>query len=413
MKRLLSGVLILCVAFFMAGGAASAAEPQPKVFKVGFITGISGPFAQVADTQVKAVTLLVEQINAAGGLAMPWGKIPVELIVKDDEVKIDVGVRRFRELVDAGVHGVSGGVYNPMSAAFNEECKISGTPYVPACVPAIDAFKKGVPAPATYSVAFTPWSIGWLAGDALINGMKKKTIFWQGRPDSWGTTMLAGLKDACKEFGGTIVATEELPSGTPDYSAVINKALAAKADVFVTNMFGGDAVACIKQAYDMGLHKVSTLFNTWTFYDVAMGIPEAALENFYALTYYYYDLENFNKGLADRGRTMIEAHVKKYGRPPDAYAVLAYNAVDVIFQSAVKAGSVDPAKMAKVMASSKFDTLKGEISFREDHQLTGSYQAFAVKGKKPSERKDKYDCFTVTGAYGGDKALPPLQMLGY
>jgi hypothetical protein len=69
--------------------------------------------------------------------------------------------------------------------------------------------------------------------------------------------------------------------------------------------------------------------------------------------------------------------------------------------------------MAKVMAGSKFDTLKGEISFREDHQLTGSYQAFAVKGKNPGERKDKYDCFTVTGAYGGDKALPPLQMLGY
>ena len=156
MKRLMSGVLILCIACFIAGSAALAAEQQPKVFKIGFITGISGAFAQVADTQVKAVTLLVEQVNAAGGLAMPWGKIPVELIVKDDEIKIDVGVRRFRELVDAGVHGVSGGVYNPMSAAFNEECKISGTPYVPACVPAIDAFKKGVPAPATYSGRLYP-----------------------------------------------------------------------------------------------------------------------------------------------------------------------------------------------------------------------------------------------------------------
>jgi branched-chain amino acid transport system substrate-binding protein len=408
MKRSQSWLFIFLAFILVVVNPVSAAEQQPKVFKVGFITGLSGPFAQVADTQVKAVTLLVEQVNAQGGLTMPWGKIPVELIVKDDEVKIDVGVRRFR-----GVLAVSGGVYNPMSAAFNEECKISGTPYVPACVPAIDAFKKGVPAPATYSVAFTPWSIGWLTGDALINGMKKKTIFWQGRPDSWGTTMLAGLKDACKEFGGTIVATEELPSGTPDYSAVINKALAAKADVFVTNMFGGDAVACIKQAYDMGLHKVSTLFNTWTFYDVAMGIPEAALENLYALTYYYYDLGNFNKGLADRGRAMIEAHVKKYGCPPDAYAVLAYNAVDVLFQAAMKAGSVDPEKMAKVLASTKFDTLKGEISFREDHQLMGSYLAFGVKGKKPSERKDKYDLFTITGAYGGDKALPPLKMLGY
>lgn len=413
MKRLLSCFFIFMALILVMVYPVSAAEKQPKVFKVGFITGLSGPFAQVADTQVKAVQLLVEQVNAKGGLSMPWGKIPVELIVKDDEVKIDVGVRRFRELVDAGVHAVSGGVYNPMSAAFNEECKISGTPYVPACVPAIDAFKKGVPAPATYSVAFTPWSIGWLTGDAITNGLKKKTIFWQGRPDSWGTTMLAGLRDACKEYGCKIVAAEELPQGTPDYSAVINKALAAKADVFVTNMFGGDAVACIKQAYDMGLHKTSLLFNTWTFYDVAMGIPPAAAENLYALTYYYFDLDKFNKGLADRGRAMIAAHTQKYNRPPDAYAVLAYNAVDVLFQAAVKAGSVDPEKMAKVLASSKFDTLKGNISFRQDHQLMGNYLAFSVKGKKASERKSKYDTFTVTGAYGGDKALPPLKMLGY
>jgi len=49
------------------------------------------------------VELLVEQVNAKGGLNMPWGKMKVEMLTKDDEMKLDVGVRRFRELVKQAV----------------------------------------------------------------------------------------------------------------------------------------------------------------------------------------------------------------------------------------------------------------------------------------------------------------------
>ena len=195
MKRLCTIAMIIAVILIFCTNLALAKEKQPKVFKLGFITGLTGPMAHAAETQKKCVILLVEQINKKGGLNMPWGKIPVKLLIKDDEMKLDVGVRRFRELVEAGCHGVSGSIYNPMAAALNEECKITGTPYIPGCVPAIDSFRKGNPATATYSVAFTPWSVGWLMGDALIKGMGKKTIFWVGRPDSWGHTMLDGLRE--------------------------------------------------------------------------------------------------------------------------------------------------------------------------------------------------------------------------
>ncbi len=413
MKRACTIFAIVALIFMFGANTTVAKEKQPKVFKLGFMSGLSGPLAHVSGTQKNAVELLVEQTNAKGGLDMPWGKVPIELMVKDDELKLDVGVRRFREMVEAGAHGVIGAVYNPMAAALNEECKITGTPYIPACVPALDSFKKGNPAAATFSVAFTPWSIGYLTADALINGLGKRTFFYQIRPDSWGTVTLQGFKDGCKEFGGKLLGSEQLPKGAPDYSAVINKALALKPDAFITNMFGGDAVACIKTAYDMGLHKVSLLVNSWTAYEVAMGIPVEAAAEMYALTYYYYDLDGFSKELADRGREFREGHMKKYGHPPDAYAVLAYTAADVLLQAVVKAGSVDYKKVGKVLSTATFKTLKGDNRFREDHQIEGKYQAFFVKGKPADKRKNKYDVFEVLGAYGGDKALPPLKDLGY
>ncbi len=413
MKRIITILAIFALICAFGVNMALAAEKKPKEYNLHFITGLSGPLAQAANTQKLAVELLVEQYNARGGLNMPWGKVPIKLSVADDEMKLDVGVRRFREAVEAGAHGVSGSIYNPMSAALNEETKITGTPYMPGCVPALDAFKKGNPAPATFSVAFTPWSIGYLLADALAEGMGKKTFFWVGRPDSWGSVMLQGLRDGCKEFGCKIVGVEELPKGAPDYSAAINKALAAKPDVFAVNHFGGDAIACIKQAYDMGLHKTSMLVNTWTVYDVAMGIPVEAAEQMHALTYYYYDVGGFSKDLEARGKALREDHQKKYGFPPDAYAVLGYTAVDILLQATEKAGSVDGKKVGQALATGTFNTVKGDATFRKDHQLQGKYLAFFVKGKAGSKRKNKYDVFEVLGAYGGEKALPPLKALGY
>jgi branched-chain amino acid transport system substrate-binding protein len=413
MKRFFTFLAVFVVLLTFTSSLALAKEDQPKVFKFGFLSSLSGSLAAAAETQKKAVELFVEQVNAAGGLKMPWGKIPVELLVKDDEMKLDVGVRRFRELVEAGCLAVTGSIYNPISAALNEECKVTGTMYMPGCVPALDAFKKGNPAPATFSVAFTPWSIGYLLGDALIKGLGKKTFFWEGRPDSWGHTMLDGLKAACKELGGEVVGAEETQKGTPDHSPVINKALAAKADVFVANHFGGDAVANLKQAYDMGLHKVSMLVNAWTTYEVAMGIPQDAAENLYALTYYYWNAGSFSEDLAKIGNPFVEAHIKKYGFPPDAYAALIYDACSILFQGLEKAGSVDSKKVGAVLAEGEFTSVKGPAKFRMDHQLTGKYLALFVKGKKANEKKDQYDVFNVIGAYGGEKALPPLSMLGY
>ena len=105
--------------------------------------------------------------------------------------------------------------------------------------------------------------------------------------------------------------------------------------------------------------------------------------------------------------------MKKYGMPADAYAVLAYTASDVLLKAVEQAGSVDGAKVGKVLATAKFDTVKGVSWFREDHQLEGEYLAFFVKGKKASEKKSKYDVFEVLGAYGGPNALPKLSDLGY
>ena len=81
--------------------SSHAADPAP--IKVGILLPLTGTFAAVAETQRDGALLAIDVVNKRGSLNMPNGKVKVEGIVADDEAKQDVGVRRYRYMVDEGV----------------------------------------------------------------------------------------------------------------------------------------------------------------------------------------------------------------------------------------------------------------------------------------------------------------------
>ena len=82
----------------------------------------------------------------------------------------------------------------------------------------------------------------------------------------------------------------------------------------------------------------------------------------------------------------------------------------MIFDAVEKAGTFDVAKVSEVLATQKFQTLKGECYFREDHQMVSDYLAYLVQGK--GSGSNDWDLYQVESYYGGEKALPPLSLLG-
>lgn len=419
MKRTVIAVLLLSMLLSFPLSASGAQEAKkPEVYKLGFMSSLSGTMAAVAETQRRALLLAVEQKNREGGLDMPWGRVKIETSVKDDESKLDVGIRRFRELQQEGIHALIGTVWNPMAGALNEEMKITPMPYLAACVPALDSFKKGNPAVATYSVAFTPWSIGYLSGASVINQLNKKKIFFLSRSDSWGSTIYEGLQAAVKEHGGEIVGFADVPLGTTDFSAVIRKAMEVKPDAFVACQFAGDAIAVFKQAYDMGLYNVTTVFSTFITNVVAQGIPENALKELYALEFHYQDLAGLGDPEVERRTAEYrQAHQEMWNEPPDAYGTIAYVAAQSLFWAIEKSGSFDAGAVGKALGETGpgnlIPTVKGDMWFREDQQMVGKYLAFVVKGKPSAARKDQWDVFEIKGYFGGENALPSLSSLGY
>jgi len=243
-------------------------------------------------------------------------------------------------------------------------------PYFPVCVMAKEAFQKGKLADSTFAAAYSPWTVGYMAGTAAVKTLGKKKVFFLARSDSWGWDMRDGAAAAVKENGGEMVGYDEVALGTGDYTTVLQKVRAAKPDVFIASQFAADAVALLKQVHQMGLNKEMTIFNAFITNVVAKGLPPEALDGVYAMHYFYYDLANFaDKDVAKSAAEFTSLYRAKYNAPPDAYATIAYTAYMEMFRGFEAAKSYDPAKVSAALMANKgqFSTVKGPANWRADH----------------------------------------------
>ena len=412
MKKLL--LLLLSLGSLLTSGTPWAAEPAK--IKVGILLPLTGTFAAVAETQKEGALLAVDVVNKRGGLNMPGGRVMVEGVVGDDEAKQDIGVRRYRYMVSEGVKGLGGQTWAPLAYAINAMVSKEPMPYFPVCVMAKEAFQKGKLADSTFATAYSPWSVGYMAGQAAIKTLGKKRIFFLARADSWGWDMRDGATAAAKEYGAEIVGYDEVSLGTSDFTTVLQKVRTAKPDVFIAAQFAADAVALLKQVHQMGLGKEMTIFNAFITNVVAKGLPPEALEGVYAMHYFYYDLAGFpDKEVVKSAAEFTKLYQSKYKRPPDAYATIAYVAYTEMFRGFEAAKSFDPQKVsAALMANNgQFNSVKGPASWRQDHSAVYKHAAFLVKGKGPKDQKNEWDLFTVMGSVGGESVMPTLASLGY
>jgi len=305
MKKLL--VLLSLFVFSSLLVATDTLAANPDKIKVGILLPLTGTFAAVAETQRDGALLAIDVVNKRGGLSMPWGKVTIEGVVADDEAKQDVGVRRFRYMVSEGVRGVGGQTWAPLAYALNAIVQKEPLPYFPVCVMAKEAFLKGKLADSTFATAYSPWTVGYMAGSAATKTLGKKRVFFLARADSWGWDIRDGVYTAAKEQGAEIVGYDEVSLGTSDFTTVLQKVRAAKPDVFIAAQFAGDAVALLKQVHQMGLNKEMTIFNAFITNVVAKGIPPQALEGVYAMHYFYYDLSEFeDKEVAKSAKEFTE-----------------------------------------------------------------------------------------------------------
>jgi branched-chain amino acid transport system substrate-binding protein len=357
--------LALGLAFGFGLAIADSASAQIKLGVAGPITGGSAAFG----AQLKnGVEQAVEDINAAGGIL---GQ-KVQVFVGDDRADPKEGVSVANKFVGDGVKFVVGhfnsGVTIPSSEVLQENGILEITPA--ATNPKVT--ERGMW--NIFRVCGRDDQQGVVAGAIIADKFKGKRVAVVHDKTTYGQGLAEETRKAMNAKGIKEVLYEGVNVGDKDYSALVSKIKAGRADLVYWGGLHDTGGLILRQLRDQGV-KATFMGADGITDDEFAAIAGPGAEG---------TLMTFSPDPRTNPATkqIIDVFRKK-GFEPQAYTLYSYAAVQVIKQAAEEAKSLDPKKVAEVMHSGKvFKTVLGDLSFDKKGDVTG----YTVAGKK----KDRY-----------------------
>jgi len=403
----------LSTLFLVAAAGVSFAQSP---LKVGAMFSLTGAGSAVGKIQVEAVKLAVKEANEKGGVTVGGKKMMVEAVIRDDETKPDVAVRRLREYQNDGINLLVAGTFAHVSAALNEQVK-DGQSFV--IVPngiQEKTFERSEKAPCFSSSMGGVDAIGRICGDYVAKTYKPKHVVLFLPDYAYGHGAAKGANKVFKEKYPNIKISEVWsPVGTPDFTSFVIKIKEAKPDVVMMGHWGNDAINALKQVYELGLRKESKIFFNSIGYTLASGVPADALDGVTMGWWWYHDLSGLkDPGTENAVNEISKKYLKEFGDIPDTFAIYTYIAMMETLRGVQSSNSTDPAKVYKaIMDKPEFGGPKGPGKWRIDGRPEYKYAYFIMDGKGSKARKDKYDLCKVVEAYTGPELCLPLKEMGW
>ncbi|MGD8257518.1 MAG: substrate-binding domain-containing protein [Desulfobacterales bacterium] len=349
---------------------AMAAEP----IKIANIEALSGAFEQFGNQSRVGFELGMEY--ATNG-TMKLLDRPVEIIVKDSQIKPAVGKQLLTEAykddkVDLAVGPTSSAVAMAMLPVPMEFKKILVVePAVSDTITGNDSNR--------YVFKTSRNSSHDAIGNALVIAKPGVHIATVAQDYTFGRTFVEKYKQACEAKGAKIVIEEYLPIKTVDFTASAQRIIKAMKDIkgekyLFLNWAGKGSP--LNKFHSMKLDekygiKLTTGGNI---IPVLKGYkPFAGMEG----SGYYYHTNPNN----EMNAWLITEHKKRFkGMPPDFFVCGGFAAAMFVAKAIEKAGSTDTEKLISAMEGLEWMTPKGKMIMRkEDHQALQVMYHFKLK----------------------------------
>ncbi|BEQ14770.1 ABC transporter substrate-binding protein [Desulfoferula mesophila] len=362
------GIIAVVIALVAAIGLTpTAVMAEKKPIKIGFIHTMSGPISMYGITSAAGAKIAVEEINAAGGVL---GR-KLELIVRDDKVNPEAGLREAKDLVlkekvDFLAGTISSGVGMAISGYAKRAKKIYMINIAQSTRITEEKFNK-------YTFRFTTNGTPYFGKGpaiALAKTYKSKKIISLGYDYEAGKNALKEFKDTYLKMVPDAKIIDELwvPLGSTDFTAHIAKIANSGADAFyLASIYGGGELAFTKQAWSFGLYdKMKAVqpcagdVETWGKVKQGDPYPKNALAT---CRYPFWAIKG------EQNAKFVKQLREMTGLWPSYGSMDAYVIVYAIKAAVTKAGTTDTEKVIKAMETLKMDTFVGPVEMRAyDHQ---------------------------------------------
>lgn len=348
--------LMLAVAVCLALAPLAVAQ---ETVRIGVVQPMTGPVAYDGNIYVNTVKMIVDDLNANGGVL---GR-KIELVVEDGACNPAQSVNAAEKLATRDkVVALLGAFCSTSTAAMMEVAKKHRIPLITGISTAAQLTEQGNPY-FFRAVATTPM-LGHAFGGELPAAVKAKRFAFLVLNDDWGRSMVASYPKAIERAGGEIVATEFFQQSDLQFLSQITNVKASNPDAIVLAANTQQAVALSKQIRELGIAVPLIGEGSWTS-DSYLKLAGPASDGVFGLVEYVYTIRN---PINDAFVKEFQAKLKEN---PTKFAGAAHNAIHIVVDAIRRAGAADPEKIRAALEKTDYNGLVGNIRFDDKHQAYG------------------------------------------
>lgn len=359
-------IIILSLSLIM-----TSCKKQAKVIKIGVAGAHSGDLASYGLPTVNAAELVIDKVNANGGLL---GK-QVELVVEDDVCKPEVAANIASKLVGENVVAVIGHICSGATKSALGIYKDSNIVCISPSATNPPLTQSG-DYPNFFRTIAPDDAQAQLEVDFALNNLNLTKIAILHDKGDYGKGFAEFAKSFIEESGkADIVLFEGITPGAVDYTAVINKIKSSGAEAVI---FGGYHPEASKLVSQMRKKKMDTLFlsEDGVKDDTFIKVAGEYAEGVYATG----PKDTSQNPMAVQA---IKEHEEKFKEAPGAFFLNAYAATLALVNAIEKAGSTKYEAIVKALRSEEVDTPLGKISFDEKGDAIGvGFSVYQVQNGK-------------------------------
>ena len=355
--NLIAGAVVVAVS-----SLAGTAMAQDMVVKIGHVGPVSGAQAHYGKDNENGARMAIEDLNAKG-VTIAGKKVKLELVAEDDAADPKQGTAAAQKLCDAKVNGVVGhlnsGTTIPASAIYNQ----CGVPMITPSATNPKLTQQGFK--NVFRLLANDNALG--AGLALhaVNNMKLKKVAIIDDRSAYGQGVAEVFKKTALAKGMLVVDEQYTNDKATDFMAILTAIKSKGPDAIFYGGMDPQAGPMLRQMDQLGLSNVKFFGGD--------GICTAKLA----------ELSGGAKSLGgvvcaeggaslDKmpgGKAWMTRYEAKYPKQFQVYSPYVYDAVHVLVDAMVRAGSADPKVYMAKLVDASYQGVTTKVGFEADGEL--------------------------------------------
>lgn len=364
------------LAVVMGALAAAGQVAAQDVVKIGHAAAVTGPVAYFGKDTENGARMAIEALNARG-VSIGGKKVKFALLAEDDGGDPKQATTVAQKLVDAKIHGMVGHETSGTTIPASKIYHAAGIPQVSPSSTSPKYTQQGFN--TTFRVVANDVQLGQALGRYALAGMQAKRVAVVDDRTAYGQGLVSEFSRSLQQQGGQVVAREFTHDKATDFSAIITRIRSSKPDLVFFGGMSATAGPMLRQMKQLGMN-VRMMGGDGICSDEIHKLSGGTMADGQVVCAEAGGVQGEAKAGMDKFRADYK---KRFGIDVQINAPYAYDAVMILAEAMVKAGSPAPAKYLPVLAKIQYKGVTGPIAFDAKGDIRdGTITLYGFKGGK-------------------------------